>query len=69
MLEAWEDVGPLRKPFGFEGETPAHYSPRIAPQLVGMGLLEAIAEGYPGPGRPGRCGWRRDFGSPFGHRY
>ena len=45
VLEAWEDVGPLRKPvFGFEGEAPAHYSPRIAPQLVGMGLLEAIAE-------------------------
>jgi CxxC motif-containing protein (DUF1111 family) len=35
----------LRQPvFAFNGGTPAHFSPRIAPQLVGMGLLEAIPE-------------------------
>ena len=45
MLMAWEEVGTLRRPvIGFEGEAPDYYSARIAPQLVGMGLLEAIPE-------------------------
>jgi CxxC motif-containing protein (DUF1111 family) len=36
----------LRKPnYSFTGSTPSHYSVRIAPALVGMGLLEAIGEG------------------------
>jgi CxxC motif-containing protein (DUF1111 family) len=35
----------LQKPnYAFSGYTPAFYSVRIAPQLVGMGLLEAITE-------------------------
>ena len=35
----------LRKPrYAFTGVTPKHYSVRLSPQLVGMGLLEAIAE-------------------------
>ena len=35
----------LRKPnYTFTGVTPSHYSARIAPSLVGMGLLEAISE-------------------------
>jgi CxxC motif-containing protein (DUF1111 family) len=36
----------LRKPtYGFSGATvPANFSARISPQLVGMGLLEAISE-------------------------
>ena len=45
LLAQWEDVGELRRPvFEFEGEGPLHFSARIAPQLVGMGLLEAIPE-------------------------
>jgi CxxC motif-containing protein (DUF1111 family)/predicted lipoprotein with Yx(FWY)xxD motif len=44
-LSGWTDVGGLRSPnFQFTGPVPAHYSARIAPQLVGMGLLEAIVE-------------------------
>ncbi|MEM9018401.1 MAG: di-heme oxidoredictase family protein, partial [Verrucomicrobiota bacterium] len=44
-LAAWQDVGDLRQPlYRFEDVTPAHFSVRIAPQLVGMGLLEAIPE-------------------------
>ena len=44
-IESWEEADGLRTPvFGFSGEAPARYSPRIAPQLVGMGLLEAIPE-------------------------
>ncbi len=36
----------LRKPnYAFSGSTPTHYSIRVAPALVGMGLLEAISEG------------------------
>ena len=36
----------LRKPsYTFTQTTPTHYSARIAPNLVGMGLLEAISEG------------------------
>jgi len=35
----------LRSPnFTFTGVVPSFYSPRVAPQLVGMGLLEAIDE-------------------------
>jgi CxxC motif-containing protein (DUF1111 family) len=35
----------LQKPnYVFSGVTPAYYSVRIAPQLVGMGLLEAVSE-------------------------
>lgn len=35
----------LRKPvYAFTGETPSHFSVRLTPQLVGMGLLEAIDE-------------------------
>ncbi len=35
----------LRKPnYAFQGTTPAYFSTRIAPPLVGMGLLEAISE-------------------------
>ena len=35
----------LRQPnYAFSGTTPSHYSVRIAPNLVGMGLLEAISE-------------------------
>ncbi|MCP3691205.1 MAG: c-type cytochrome [Planctomycetaceae bacterium] len=35
----------LRKPrYAFTGITPRHYSVRLSPQLVGLGLLEAIAE-------------------------
>lgn len=35
----------LRRPvYGFTGVTPSHFSVRLAPPLVGMGLLEAIDE-------------------------
>lgn len=35
----------LRKPvYAFTGETPSHFSARLTPQLVGLGLLEAIDE-------------------------
>ncbi len=35
----------LRKPnYSFQGTTPLYFSTRIAPPLVGMGLLEAVAE-------------------------
>ena len=35
----------LRKPnYSFVGTTPSHFSVRLAPPLVGMGLLEAISE-------------------------
>ena len=35
----------LRKPnYAFSGVTPSHFSVRLAPALVGMGLLEAISE-------------------------
>lgn len=45
-LAAWADHGDgLRSPvYTFEGEAPDQYSARIAPQLVGLGLIEAIAE-------------------------
>lgn len=35
----------LRQPvYAFEGETPTYFSARLAPQLVGLGLLEAVDE-------------------------
>lgn len=35
----------LRKPvYSFGGTTPSHFSARLAPAIVGMGLLEAISE-------------------------
>ncbi|MEO5912988.1 MAG: di-heme oxidoredictase family protein [Luteolibacter sp.] len=35
----------LRKPtYSFQGTTPAYFSVRLTPPLVGMGLLEAVAE-------------------------
>lgn len=45
-LTSWaEGEDGLRTPqYTFEGEAPDLYSGRIAPQLVGMGLLEAVAE-------------------------
>lgn len=44
-LSGWQAVGNLREPlYQFSGTNPAHYSVRIAPQLVGMGLLEAVPE-------------------------
>ncbi|RYZ01282.1 MAG: c-type cytochrome, partial [Myxococcales bacterium] len=45
-ISAWIEEGGLRKPtFAFTGgAAPSHYSPRISPQIVGMGLLEAIPE-------------------------
>lgn len=45
ILSAWKDVNGLRAPeYTFQGFTPSHYTARLAPQLVGMGLLEAIHE-------------------------
>ena len=39
------DVYELRKPvYEFVGSEPKHYSVRLSPQLVGLGLLEAIRE-------------------------
>lgn len=45
-ISGWTEEGGLRKPtFAFAGGTaPTHFSPRISPQIVGMGLLEAIPE-------------------------
>jgi CxxC motif-containing protein (DUF1111 family) len=44
-IASFTDVNGLRKPnFQFERGAPAQYSARIAPQLVGLGLLEAIPE-------------------------
>ncbi|MDB5103720.1 MAG: putative exported protein [Fibrobacteres bacterium] len=45
-LAGWTESNGLRKPaYGFEGgPVPANYSVRATPQLVGMGLLEAIPE-------------------------
>lgn len=45
-IAEWLDAGDgLRSPrYGFSGDAPAAYSARLAPSLVGMGLLEAIAE-------------------------
>jgi len=44
-IASWTDVDGLRSPnYQFSGDTPARFSARIAPQLVGLGLLEAIPE-------------------------
>ena len=44
-LAGWNETNGLRSPiFIFSGTAPTHYSARIAPQLVGLGLLEAIDE-------------------------
>ncbi|NNF17103.1 MAG: c-type cytochrome [Gammaproteobacteria bacterium] len=45
QISSWTDSGGLRSPnFTFSGTAPTNFSARIAPQLVGMGLLEAIVE-------------------------
>lgn len=45
-IASWTETDGLRKPvFAFTGGTaPTHFSPRVSPQLVGLGLLEAIPE-------------------------
>lgn len=44
-IAGWTENNGLRSPsFGFSGNVPTNFSARIAPQLVGMGLLEAIDE-------------------------
>jgi CxxC motif-containing protein (DUF1111 family) len=44
-LGGYNESGGLRVPFfHFSNGAPAHFSPRISPALVGMGLLEAIPE-------------------------
>jgi CxxC motif-containing protein (DUF1111 family) len=44
-ISSFTETNGLRKPnFTFERGAPAQFSARIAPQLVGMGLLEAIPE-------------------------
>ena len=44
-ISSWNESNGLRSPnFSFTGVTPTNFSARIAPQLVGMGLLEAIVE-------------------------
>lgn len=45
VIGSWSESNGLRTPnFVFSGVEPTNYSARIAPQLVGMGLLEAIKE-------------------------
>jgi len=44
-IEKWEEKDGLRSPvYAFAGTKPALFSARIAPQLVGLGLLEAVDE-------------------------
>lgn len=44
-IGSWTETNGLRSPnFNFEPSPPVQFSARIAPQLVGMGLLEAIIE-------------------------
>lgn len=45
-IASWKEVDGLRSPvFAFTGgQAPTHFSPRVSPQLVGLGLLEAIPE-------------------------
>ena len=44
-LGGWIESDGLRRPhYEFTGVTPDHYSVRISPQLVGLGLVEAIPE-------------------------
>ena len=45
ILERWIERGGLRRPrFAFTGTAPSHFSVRMPPALVGLGLLEAIPE-------------------------
>ncbi|MDG1051124.1 MAG: di-heme oxidoredictase family protein, partial [Planctomycetota bacterium] len=45
VLGGWANVQGLREPiYQFLGVTPEYYSVRIAPPLVGMGLIESIPE-------------------------
>ncbi|TRX52845.1 di-heme oxidoredictase family protein [Thalassomonas sp. M1454] len=44
-IAAWNEANGLRSPsYQFSSGTPAKFSARIAPQLVGLGLMEAIPE-------------------------
>lgn len=44
-IGSWNEENGLRWPnYTFSGRAPSYFSARIAPQLVGMGLLEAINE-------------------------
>lgn len=44
-ISSWSEEDGLRWPnYAFSGRAPTYFSARIAPQLVGMGLLEAITE-------------------------
>ena len=44
-ISSWSESNGLRSPnYSFSGVAPTNFSARIAPQLVGMGLLEAIVE-------------------------
>lgn len=44
-IASWDEADGLRRPvFAFASERPARVSGRIAPPLVGLGLLEALAE-------------------------
>src|SRR5690606_23434525 len=44
-IQFWTEVNGLRQPnYQFTGVTPDRFSARVAPQLVGIGLLEAIPE-------------------------
>lgn len=44
-IPTWQESNGLRKPqYQFSGVAPTYFSARIAPQLVGMGLLEALPE-------------------------
>jgi len=44
-IQSWTEIDGLRSPnYQFSEGTPAKFSARIAPQLVGLGLLEAIPE-------------------------
>ncbi len=44
-IASWSEANGLRKPnYAFTGTVPAQFSARVSPQLVGMGLLEAIRE-------------------------
>lgn len=44
-LASWTEIAGLRTPnYSFTGNVPTNFSARIAPQLVGLGLLEAIDE-------------------------
>lgn len=45
VIASWTETNGLRKPnYQFSGVQPETFSARLAPQLVGMGLLEAIPE-------------------------